>query len=274
MDFEFPHSALLHGELELELAGPAAGGLPDGGALLDGGSEGEFVGSALEWDDRELQDLLHDDPLAASPAAAGSMCTDGVAPGAEPRDRFRRYRQKIRVQTEALPDVAGDQVVSERRAIRAARQRVYRERLKDAKSQLPAELEAAEHAVAALRAENAALEERVAALTLVGEYTGEMAAVAMLAAEQHARQAPAGAPSGGGRLSLLAGAVFRSLPPSACKALMSNVPSATQARRVTQGTGIDRSAALASPSTECRALPPPSPAGSSRSTPPSTSSAP
>jgi hypothetical protein len=234
MDFELPPGALFGGELQL--AGPAAGGLPDGGVLLDGGFQGEFVGSALEWDD-----LMRDDTLAANPAAVGALGTDG---------------DPAAVKTAALPDVVSDQAVSTKRAFGAARQRRYRERLKEREAQLPAELEAAERAVAALRAENAALEERVAALSLVGEYTKEMAAVVAAAAEQEqARQAPAGAPSGGGRLSLLAGAVFRAMPPSACKLLMAKVPSDAQVRRVRCCTGIERGVAPAIPLTP-RAAPP------------------
>jgi hypothetical protein len=225
MDFEFAKGGAPSGG-EVEVAAPAAGGLHDleGGSLLGGGFEGEFVGSALEWDDRELLNLLRCDTLAATPpAAAGALCADGDAAA-------------VQTETAALRDAASDQAASARRAVRAVWQRGHRERLKAAKSQRVAELEAAEKAVAALRAENAALEERVAALSLVSEYTEEMAAVVEAAAEQehaHARQAPAGPPKG--RLALLAGTVFRALPPSACKLLMTkNGASVAQVRRVRQ----------------------------------------
>jgi hypothetical protein len=230
-----------------------------GGAEVDKGgglpSAGDFrIDGALGWDE-QMQNLLGDVDLSlylaagpASPASISSLPASGDSLRADSGTRAARGRPRSPNNTRGQASSGRGPISDEVRATRAAWQRGYRERLKERGAQLPAELEATQRAVAALRAENAALEERVVALSLVDTYTEEMASVAVAAAaEQQARPAPAGAPSAGGRLSLLAGAVFRAMPPSACTWMTNKAPSPAQIRRERQRTCIGRGGVPASP---------------------------
>jgi hypothetical protein len=228
MESEFVSDALLLSELE-SLA--ARGVLGVGNGVLDG-----------SWDDQVLQDLLQDPSLPSDPAAlpASSLpAVAGLPGGGQAPKRCRRSRQAVKARMAAPHDQTPPAVC----LTNAAKQRVYRERLKQRGGKLTAECEAAAREIAALRAENAALEERVASLRLVDEYTEEMMRVAASAAaaaaeeQQQELQAPPVAPAGGGRLSAIAGAVFRLLPPSTCQMLVSTKPSSTAQLRRVAGSG-------------------------------------